>query len=292
MENNQYIYSILKYKHSLLLGESLNIGILIYIPNEEKFIFRYSKSLSRIKSIYDIVSEKTIKQYLSQIELKLQTLKSDEIHFYQNELVNFFDKFIDKFILPQDGSVLQFSSSKTSYSYGNDSETIANNLTSKYLLDKEKHIAGITTTKEPILVKKFYGYLSSLDFERINQNANKFYKNYKVRNETGNEFNFDYAWQNGTLNLIKPISFDLKESKGIAEKAYKNFGLFTDLSNEASSNNLRYDLLIARPTLKSLYREFDHALGLLETLQRVEIVLEENIEKYSQKAINALTLDI
>lgn len=292
MENKQYIYSILKYKHSLSLGESLNIGILIYILDEEKFIFRYSKSLSRIKSVYDIISEKTIKQYLSQIELRLHTLKSDEIHFYQNEVVNFFDKFIDKFILPQDGSVLQFSSSKNSYSYDNDSEIIANHLTNKYLLDKEKHVTGITTTKEPILVKKFYGYLSDLDFDRINLNENKFYKNYKVRNETGNEFNFDYAWQNGTLNLVKPISFDLKEPKGLAEKAYKNFGLFTDLRNEASSNNLRYDLLIARPTLKSLYREFDHALGLLETLQRVDIILEENIEEYSKKAIKALTLDI
>ena len=123
-------------------------------------------------------------------------------------------------------------------------------------------------------------------------NNNKFYKNYKVINETGNEFNFDYAWQNGTLNLVKPISFDLKETKGIAKKAYENFGLFTDLKNEAEVNNLRYDLLIGKPESKDLFKEFDHALNLLDTLDKVDIVLEEDIEKYSKKAIKALTLDL
>ena len=158
--------------------------------------------------------------------------------------------------------------------------------------EKEKNIAGGAIVKEPLLTKKFYGYLSDLDFEKINVNNNKFYKNYKVINETGNEFNFDYAWQNGTLNLVKPISFDLKEPKGIAKKAYENFGLFTDLKNEAEVNNLRYDLLIGKPESKDLFKEFDHALNLLNTLDKVDIVLEEDIEKYSKKAIKALTLDL
>ncbi len=292
MIDKKYTYSILKYQHSALLGESLNIGVLIYFPFEDKFVFKYSRNLSRVKAVYEIVSEKTIKHYLFQIENSIKNLRTNEFSFFDKDKFDYFDLFIDKFILPRDGSVLQFSKSKQSFLNNNDVDLTISYLTNKFLLEKEKNIAGGAIVKEPLLTKKFYGYLSDLDFEKINVNNNKFYKNYKVINETGNEFNFDYAWQNGTLNLVKPISFDLKEPKGIAKKAYENFGLFTDLKNEAEVNNLRYDLLIGKPESKDLFKEFDHALNLLDTLDKVDIVLEEDIEKYSKKAIKALTLDL
>lgn len=292
MIDAKYTYSILKYQHSALLGESLNIGVIIFFPTEDKIIFKYSKNLTRIKAVYDVVSERTIKHYLSQIENSVRELTTNDFIFFDKDKFEYFDLFIDKFILPRDGSVLQFSKSKQSFLNNNDIEYTTNYLANRFLLEKEKNIAGGAVYKEPLLTKKFYGYLSELDFERINSNSDKFYKNYKVINETGNEFKFDYAWQNGTLNLVKPISFDLKESKGIAEKAYKNFGLFTDLKNEAEFNNLRYDLLVGKPESRELYKEFDHALNLLSTLDKVDIILEEDIENYSKKAIKALTIDL
>ena len=292
MINKKYTYSILKYQHSALLGESLNIGVLIYFPTEDKFVFKYSKNLSRVKAIYDVVSEKTIKHYLAQIENSIKELKTDEFSFFDKDKFEYFDLFIDKFILPRDGSVLQFSKSKQSFLNNNDVDFTISYLTNKFLLEKEKHIAGGAIVKEPQLTKKFYSYISNLDFEQIHSNQDKFHKNYKVINETGNEFNFDYAWQNGTLNLIKPISFDLKEPKNIAKKAYENFGLFTDLKNEAETNNLRYDLLIGKPESKDLFKEFEHALNLLTTLDKVDIILEDEIESYSKRVIKALTLDL
>ncbi|WP_130735471.1 DUF3037 domain-containing protein [Flavobacterium sp. J27] len=292
MKNKKYTYSILKYQHSALLGESLNIGVLIYFPFIDKFIFKYSKNLSRVKAIYDIVSEKTIKHYLIQIDNCIEKLNRNELLDFDIEKFEYFDLFIDKFILPRDGSVLQFSKSKQSLLNNDNIDFTISYLINKFLLEKERQNSVASITKEPLLTRKFYGYLSNLDFEKININSDKFYKNYKVVNETGNEFNFDYAWQNGTLNLVKPLSFDLKEPKSIAEKAYKNFGLFTDLKNEAETNNLKYDLLIGKPESKELFREFDHALNLLNTLDKVDIILEDDIEKYSKKAIKALTFEL
>lgn len=75
-------------------------------------------------------------------------------------------------------------------------------------------------------------------------------------------------------------------------KGNKNFGLFTDFSNEAEVYNLKYNLQIGKPELKDLFKDFDHDLNLLNTLNSVELVLEEDIEKYSTKAIKALTLDL
>ncbi len=53
MKNNFYTYCLLKYKHSPFLDESVNIGVLIYFGDSQRFSFKYSKNLSRIKSIYN-----------------------------------------------------------------------------------------------------------------------------------------------------------------------------------------------------------------------------------------------
>jgi hypothetical protein len=143
--------------------------------------------------------------------------------------------------------------------------------------------------KEPILSQKFYDGLKGLDFDKINYGKERFIIDYTLTNETGNEFKFDYAWQNGTLNLVKPISFDLKEPKSIADKAYKNVGQFFDLENEAIEKNLRYDLIVGRPTSKSLLKEYDHALNLLSKIKHSSVIEEDEISKYSLKAIKAIT---
>ncbi len=291
MIEKKYIYSTLKYQHSALLGESLNIGVLIYFPFEDKIVFKYSKNLGRIKAIYDVISEKTIKHYLSQIESTVKNFSDYKSPFFDIDKDNFFDLFIEKNILPKDGSVLQFAESKQAFLNSRTIEETIAYLSNRFIFEVQKSHSFNNSLKEPQLTKKFYGYLSDLDFEKINSTDERFHKDYIVVNETGNEFNFEYAWQNGTLNLVKAISFDLKEARGLADKAYKNFGLFTDLKNEAIANNLRYDLLIGKPVSKDLYREFDHAINLLSTLEKVDIIFEDEIENYSKIAIKALTVD-
>ena len=292
MIEKKYIYSTLKYQHSALLGESLNIGVLIYFPFEDKIVFKYSKNLGRIKAIYDVISEKTIKHYLSQIESTVKNFSDYKSPFFDIDKDNFFDLFIEKNILPKDGSVLQFAESKQAFLNSRTIEETIAYLSNRFIFEVQKSHSFNNSLKEPQLTKKFYGYLSDLDFEKINSTDERFHKDYIVVNETGNEFNFEYAWQNGTLNLVKAISFDLKEARGLADKAYKNFGLFTDLKNEAIANNLRCDLLIGKPVSKDLYRDFDHAINLLRTLEKVDIIFEDEIENYSKIAIKALTVDL
>ena len=64
MKDFFYTYSVLKYKHSALLDESINVGLIIYFYSTKSFVFKFSKNLSRIKSIYDNVPDRVIKHYL------------------------------------------------------------------------------------------------------------------------------------------------------------------------------------------------------------------------------------
>lgn len=286
MNPNFYKYCILKYKHTPFLDESINIGLLVYFSSERKFSFTYSKNLSRIKNIYDNVPEKTIREYLRQIDNFVKKFTFKEDFFHVAEINNLTD-FISKNLLTLDSSVLGFSNCKTELQYDFGNELINNVLLNKYFIEDIK--APYNQSREPELAKKFYDNLRGLDFDLINKNEKKFYTDYTLVNETGNPFKFEYAWQNGTLNLVKPISFDLKESKSIAEKAYKNLGQFIDLEGEAIKKELRYDLILGRPRERSLYKEYDHAIKLLEKVKHVELIEETGIKKYSEKAIKAIT---
>ena len=281
----RYSYSILNYKHSVFLGESLNIGVLIYFINENRFHFEYSNRLSRIKSIYSNVSEKTIKHYLGQISKKVDILNKKSDPFFEVEILESLDSFIGSELLPIDGSSLQFKESVVNFQNSKNNQEIIDYLSDSFLFELNDY----TPNKDYLLTKKFYDGIKGRLNKLTSEQSSRLIKDYVIKNETGTEFKFSYAWQNGSLNLIKPINFDLTDANNIARKAYLNYGQFVDLSDEAERNNLRYDLLIGIPKKRDLFKEYEHSLSLLSKIKCTKIILEDEIDNYSEYAISAIT---
>lgn len=282
MNENLYKYSLLQYKHSALLNESLNIGVLIYFQNKNSFVFKYSKKLSRVKNVYSNVSDKIIKHYLKQINSKINKFNelSNDV-FFKEEISSSFETFISNHLLPKDGSSLQFSKPINSFQYEKGNNDIIDYLVNLFLFEESEPISS----KDYVLVKSFY---SNIKRELNHIDPKYFKKDFKVKNKTGVEFNFNYAWKNGSLNLVKPLNFDLNDSKYISDKAHKNYGLVVDLQDSAEKEDFRYDFLVGRPTNKRLFKEYDHSIALLEKLPRINIIEENEIEKYSFDAIDTL----
>jgi hypothetical protein len=286
MNTNLYTYCILKYKHSPFLGESLNIGVIIYFHDSARFVFRYSKTLNRIKSIYENVPEKTIREYTKQIDKTLQNYEAlyKDFFFPLDDLT--LKNFLSNTVLPKDDSVIQFSHFKTDSTRGFPEEFLQSVIFERLFIEDFKvnkyHI------QEPKIIAKLYNNLKISGFDQYKRNNDRFREDYILTNETGTEFKFDIAWQNGTLNLVKPISFDLKDGRNIANKAHKNFGQFYDLQDEAVVKKLRYDLIIGEPHDSKLYKEFEHAISLLENLQNVKIIHESELKIYSEKIVSAI----
>lgn len=287
MNTNLYTYCLLKYKHSPFLDESLNIGVLIYFHDSQRFVFKYSKTLNRIKSIYENVPEKTIKEYTRQIDKVLKEYQYlDKKNIFPLNDLNL-KQFLSSTVLPNDGSVLQFSHFKTDYVRGFQEEFIESLIIDKLFIDDIKPIQY--QPQEPKLISTLFSNLRAFGLNEYRKNNNRFREGYVLTNETGTEFKFDIAWQNGTLNLIKPIGFDLKESRSIADKAHRNFGQFYDLQNEAIEKKLRYDLILGKPHNKKLFKDYEHAISLLENLQNVKLIDESELKQYSEKIIYAIT---
>ena len=286
--NNSYIYNVLQYKHSEFAEEAVNIGVLLYWPETNDFIFKYSKNLIRVKNLYKNFSEKIILEYLKILEnkcLKISSLKTTL--FSLNSLLEY-DEFIATQFLFNNNNALQFTNSIKSINYFENPEDVLFNLLDRYFIHND-FCKEIKIQKEAVVLRNFNNTLESLGLSQINNIEKKYIKNKIVTNETGNKIKFDIAWQNGSLNLIKPINFDLNDQKTIADKSYKNYGLFTDLENEAIENNYRYDLMVLRPQNSIFYKDYDHAIKLLSNLKNTKIVEESGFETYAQEAYTKLT---
>lgn len=283
MKNNFYTYCLLKYKHSPFLDESVNIGVLIYFGDSQRFSFKYSKNLSRIKSIYNNIPEKTIKEYLRQIHNRLEKLQSsNEDLFLLNDLN--LKEFLHQNILPIDATVLQFSKFKTDY------QDIEQSLLEEIIFEQyfiEDIKVSNNQAQEPKIISHFYNVLNKNGFREV-ANKNRIQKDFTLKTETGN-FNFDFAWKNGVWNLVKPVGFDLKTPEGIIQKARNNLGEFTDLESEVKSQ-YKCAIIVGKPSDRKLFGNYTKALNILHKLPDTIEVLEENdLKNYTLKVIEAVS---
>ena len=61
------------------------------------------------------------------------------------------------------------------------------------------------------------------------------------------------------------------------------------MQKEAEEKKLRYDLIIGKPKSKSLFKDYDHAIKLLEKIKNTSLIDEDNLREYSEKVISAIS---
>src|SRR5438034_1829686 len=113
------LYSVLQYKHSLVLGESLNIGIIFSFPDDNT-IFFVTGNQQRVKnvypnfdsSIYNSIS-KSISNKLASYSKKNNTLFTDEKSVFVITTKESLKEYITKFVWIDDSTSLQFSETFT-----------------------------------------------------------------------------------------------------------------------------------------------------------------------------------
>lgn len=294
MKAIQYIYSVLQYRHSQTLGEVLNIGVLVYVPSIKRLYFIYPEKLIRLRFTYPNLSEKTIKAYLKSFAEKIHSLNERSELFIDYGLDKSLNFFAETELIPQDASTLQFTDSRKGLEFANNVDTLIRDLYNSYLLAFAESIGHTNQLNEDALLSKYKGLLKEFDKghkSEIVKTSNRIYYDYTIDVDEQKHFKFDIAWQNGSLNLVKPISFDVIKADTIINKAYRYFGQFTDLEKYATTHNYRFDLLIAKPQDKHLYKAYDTALELLYKPDRVNIVLDKDLPDYTKKTYEAIYSD-
>lgn len=281
-------YSILQYVHSELLGERINIGLIVFFPfdnNHTAFVF--PEHLKRLKSVYPDLNEKKIKYFLETINDKINNKdKLERLHSTNFNIDDDFFRFIDTEILKIDDSALQFSSLYESLLYTDNKQQIVNDLYLEFFnyytiksKPKPKYITESTITS------RFINDLSS----RLN-NFDKKVKRNVTLGKADFKYTFDAQWQNGTTNYVKAVSFDIATANAIQQKSVNLFGSLSLLNGMEPLSNNRYDLIIAKPTLKSVFKDYDRALNIIDKAQVNKSIIEfDKLDAYTNQAIDYLS---
>lgn len=287
MTPNIYTYSLLQYHHSLVLEEVLNVGVLVYYHQSQQLFFLHPDKLTRLRFAYPGLAEKTIKSYCKIFERRAEELTASPELFSRYNMEQSFAHFINDDLLPADSSSLQFSQPKKAFfSLDSTVEKTNNQLYNRFFGFFEEENDGTTRVDESVLIGQYARLFREITHENINEEQSKIFKDYAIHTTSDTRIVFDYAWQGQTLNLVKPVSFDLKRKISIERKAFYNYGRFTALQQEAEKNNYRFDLLLAKPRLKDLFKPYDEAIRLLEKTKHVNLV--EDLKSYTEITVKAL----
>lgn len=239
--------------------------------------------MGRIRKLYPKFAEKTIRSYFKGIAARTNQLsKQQEIFANYAEHPR---QLIDNEILIRDSTALQFGELKTSVLYTDDLAAISDQFYKLYLsfYDEDEHKVR---HDESYLLKEYQKRLQRSLAGLLSREA--FERPLTVKPEGTNfSYQFAFGWQNGSYNLVKPVSFDLKLEQSITDKATLNVGQFTVLRPYAEQRNTRFDVLVARPKDQGLYKPYEQAVQLLAELPHVEIVEEDQLDSYSEKTAAA-----
>lgn len=282
--NSVYYYSLLQYRYAQSLGEVLNIGVLMLFPEQRQAIFLHPERLGRIRKLYPKFAEKTIRSYFKGIAARTRQLSTQPEVFATYE--EHPRQLIDNELLIRDSSALQFGEVKTGVLFTDDLSVISEQYYKLYLsfYDQDEQP---TRRDDSYLLKEYQKRLR----QRLNGllSRESFERPVTVKPEgTTFAYQFPFSWQNGSYNLVKPVSFDLKLEQSITDKATLNVGQFTVLNPYAEQNNVRFDVLVARPKDRKLYKSYDQAVQLLTSQPHVKVVEEEQLDAYSEKTAEAL----
>ena len=279
--SNIFKYSVLQYKHSLVLGESLNVGIVFYFPNEDYIHFEVG-NLNRVKSIYNNVDLSAFNLVIKNI--KNRVTKKEQKNLF-SELSSSADSFSDKInsSLIQEDTSLQFTDQSNAVNtFDNPQKTIEE--FSKILLNVIEPRKEENKHDESYLVKKCSNFLVT-KYPTI---ENLISKNRTISSK-GVKLNFELSWLNGETHLVKPIAFDLKDEKDIQTKSVTFFGYLDLLNDYAKINNCKFDLLVSKPQNVLLENAYRNALDVLnESPAHKKIIQEEEIQEYSFEAAEIL----
>jgi hypothetical protein len=284
MNKGIYTYGLLQYHHSQLLGEVLNVGLIVYFPNAKRLEFIYPEKLIRLRFAYPEVPEKTIKSYFRYFEQRVKDLNNNPEIFSDYDLSKSLQTFLNSEFLPDDSSSLQFGNFRTSVLYTTDLEHIKNQLYNLYFSVFQVQDNLNKRIDEAALLTKYKKFLQEYSRQESGiKESKRFHFDYTIEPTSKSKVSFDVAWQdNSLLHLVKPISFDLKRQDTINRKAYQYYGQFTDLQELAEDKKYVFDVILAKPKSKALFDAYDNAIRLLEKPSKVTLIELNELDTYSK----------
>lgn len=266
----KYQYQLIRYVHDHFTGEFVNIGIIIYAPEERYLKCKTTNRYMRVKALFPQANGRFVNKILKSIELNIKQ-KSKELSelFHPSEQLD----ELTKAILPKDNSSIQLA--PVQYALDINMDAALNDL-SKQLVDKYMPLLSKnkSLTDNDVWQEKYKKY-----FEELNI-ADKLVKHTLQTNN--DEFEFEKAWKNNIWHCYQPISFALQEQESIKDKVYRWFGRLKEIQSAEEPLHLTF-LTSTSKSHKELNSFIKEYLTFDEKDLKTEIVGENEARNFAKR---------
>jgi hypothetical protein len=271
-----YYYQVLRYVHDQFTGEFVNLGVIVYSPEDEYLKAKVTNRFTRITSLFPEAKGKFIVDSAKYLETRINQKIAPQLSQLFHPSANL--ETITSNILKRDDSALQLSlvlkaidtdlDAATSYLF----ETLVN----KYLPDE-----GGTKrlNDEEVWRNKYKAY-----FDKYKISDRLISHSIKTQNDV---FSFEKAWKNEIWHCYEPLSFDLKREVTLKDKVYRWVGKINELTH--SSEDIHLTFLASIPKKhQSLTNFVKTSLHIENKVIHVDIVFESDAEHLAKQIANEM----
>lgn len=264
-----YPYSAitLRYVHDVVTGEFINIGVVLYAPEQRFLGAKFAPNQRRISRLFSGADTSHIKRVVAYIEQQFDAL-SNEVGTGLSLNAGARISDVVRRVLPHDDSSLQWSDESAGLTPN--PEMALESLYQRQV-DRYSHPIATRSQKEKQVTDIFLHGLGAAQ-EML------------VVKEISNELSahtFRHAWKNGKWNCYEPISFDLSDSSSMKEKAMKVVGNGLTL---ADAEEYKVYFLLGGPGAEHDAEAFKQARGILNKYPTDhELIDEADLESFSNR---------
>jgi len=266
-----YTFTILRYIHDPICGEMLNVGVAVYAPDVRFLEAICSQTYGRLSAYLSDFNGEHFRHMMKHIERRVDEVARslDQLPFSERPH-NVLDCM--RRVLPPDDTSFQFSQIIGSGTTDDPKRAVAE-LYERYVERYGRKSDKPSRTDEEVL-RKFREPL--LERHVLTKLTKK-----KILGKD-DEYDFPYAWKNGTWNTCEAVSFDLAESGSIIEKANRWLGRAINLKE--SDEDFKLYLLLGKPAgSKPLVDAFIRAERILDKMPIAhELVVEDEAQTFAK----------
>jgi hypothetical protein len=247
-----YSYTILQYRHDVWTGEALNLGVLLYCPEQNYLALRARKGRGRLAQAYPNLDHAALRE----------TIKG---------LQKFFAQCLDKYgFLSKPDTALEFGrsvlaeddSSLRWYNNGN-GLTPAHDSIFERMVSRYDHEEGRDPITDEMVFDKVKGRLQKAELLHLMQP--------KIVSSDFATVSFSHTIQNGKLHCVQPVSFDSANEDQMQVKATNWAGRMLGLQGKT---DIRPYFITGKPTDKSFMAKYTQMQNLLRISPLAPIVVD------------------
>ncbi|MGD0481579.1 MAG: DUF3037 domain-containing protein [Terracidiphilus sp.] len=267
----KFHFSLLRYVYDPLTQEFINIGVVLYSPEERFLRAEFTSRYGRVSRMFGRIDGASFRSTVNYVQRMISNA-SERINsgLLFSDPKEGLDAILGE-VLPPDDTALRFAFGGVGLT-----ENLHGTLETLF----ERYVARYESPAE-------YAHRDENDVWKVFQAPLRLKKVYtqlvpKKISAPNYEYEFERSWKNGVWHLFEPVSFDLLDERSILEKASRWLGRTVSLSD--SRDPFKLFLLLGEPGDAKLRAAFQRAENLLAKIpvQR-ELVREREAEQFAEE---------